>query len=150
MKIETRHGIVPMDADVLMIGVKPEHFDHFQRGVKAGFQSMNMGWSYVANLGESFDYVIKEFLPKRPKLDMVYITNEVGLSHGELQEGATRLADALSKHPATPWVVLGNDVMWLKSIFEARRDINVEHPSIVIGMSERHSQKCRIADRAMA
>lgn len=149
MNVSTKDGIVPRNADVLMLGVKPGHFDHFQRMLKGDFQSAHMGWNYVANLGKSFDDVINRFLPNRPELDVVYFTNQVGLSPDELRSETTKLTFELAKHPAKPWVVLGQDVAWTRHLFQSRR-ITVQYPSIEIAMSERYKEKCRIAQQEAA
>jgi len=140
-------GIVPMDADVLMIGVVPDHFDHYQRMVKGGFQSMHMGWSYVANLGKTMDYVIKEFLPKRPDLDVIYICNQVNRPVAELRADAAKLIQALAglKFEMQPWIALDEDVAFLEPIFLAG-GVTTLRSSIEIVAGERHSQKRRMAD----
>ncbi|RJQ34669.1 hypothetical protein C4556_02080 [Candidatus Parcubacteria bacterium] len=139
-------AIIPMNADVLMIGVDPRHFDHYQRMVKGGLQSMNMGWNYVANPAESFGYAI-EFLAKRPELDLVFIANQVDWNDDELRDGVTALAEALAKHPAKPWVVLNPGLEWLRPAFLAE-GVNVDGVSIEVALWERHRRKTESAEAA--
>lgn len=118
MSHSSSKGPRPLNADVLMIGVDPDHFDHYQRMVKGGFQSMNMGWCYVANLSKTFADAV-EFLAKRPELDMVYLTNEIKLAKSDMLAGASAVALALSTHPAKPWVALGSGHEYLLHLFES-------------------------------
>lgn len=136
-------GIVPMDADVVMIGVRPERYDNFQRAVKGSLQSMHMGWSYVANLSKSFEHLIGEFLPNRRGLDLVYIADETNQSRDELRKAATKLSFELAKHPAKPWVVLDSALAWLEHIFDTRQ-VKVYY-SIEGALQERHEKRCEAA-----
>lgn len=145
--IKTIHGMVPMDADVLMIGVNPDDFDHFQRTVKGVFQSMHMGWSYVANLAKTFEYAAFSFIPKRPDLDVIYLTNQVERAHDELRSGAALLVASMAeqKYDIKPYVVLDSSTEFLKPIFDAA-GIVAECSDIEIMAGERHNEKRRIAD----
>ncbi len=151
MAIRMINGIVPMDADVLMIGVKPDWFDTFQRMVKGGFQSMHMGWSYVANLGESFEDVAKDYIPKRPDLDVIFIANDVGRSRSELESGARMLVEAIlsQTYDIKPYIALTDTTDFLKPIFETA-GIVAERSDIEALAAERHDEKRRFAERAAA
>lgn len=132
--------MIPLNADVLMFGVDPEQYDHFQRLVKGGLQIKHMGWSYVANPRNTFPDAM-EFVRRRRELDLVFIANQIGLSDSALRQGCDELAQAIAAHPAKPWVVLDAPLQYLKHIFEIQR-VNVEQTSIEIGLCERHRWKC--------
>lgn len=146
----TTLGIVPMRADVLMIGVEPNHFDSFQRMIKGGFQSMHMGWSYVANPAKTFEYAAFNFIPKRPDLDVIYLTNQVQRTHDELSAGARLIAASISEqqYDIKPYVVLDSSTEFLQPIFDAAK-IVIEW-GIEVAACERHSEKCRMADEQAA
>jgi hypothetical protein len=147
MSVKTNGGIVPMDADVLMLGVVPDEFDFFQRSIKGGFQSMHMGWSYVANLAQSSKHAV-EFIANRPSLDIVYITNRVNRTRQELQDEVTKLLiPAMQKHPYEPWVSLDNDTLWLKPFFD-EAGITAICACVTIVATERHRFKCKLAEGA--
>lgn len=144
--IKTIHGAVPMDADVLMIGVNPAHFDTFQRSIKGGFQSRHMGWSYVANLGKSLADVACDFIPKRPDLDVIFITNDIGLTKQKLEAGVRTMIAAMNcmSYDIKPYVALTESTAFLQPIFEAF-SIVAEVTSIENLAGDRHTEKRRLA-----
>lgn len=132
--------MIPLEADVLMVGVDTSHYDHFQRLVKGDLQSLHMGWNYVANPRNTFAEAI-EYIGRRPTLDVVFITNQTGFSDADLRQGCAELAQALAAHEAKPWVVLDTHLQYLRHIFEIE-SVDVERPSIVMALCDRHNHKC--------
>lgn len=149
--IKTVMGIVPMNADVLMIGINPDHFDHYQRMVKGGFQSRHMGWSYVANLAKTFEYAASNFIPRRPALDVIYITNQIGHTDEELHAGAALIIASIGEqeYDIKPYVALDSSTEFLKPVFDAA-GIFAECWMIEDIAGERHREKRRIADSEAA
>lgn len=132
--------MIPLEADVLMVGVRTLQHSYLQRRVKDDLQSIQMGWNYVTNVRNSFDEAI-HFITDRPKLDVVFIANQDSFSDTELRRGCTALAQVLAEHEAKPWVVMKTHLRYLRYIFEMKK-VDVGHISIVRALCERHNQKC--------
>ena len=111
-------GMGSLNTGVLMIGVEPREFDHFQRMVKDALHSHDMGWSRIASPSLSFEQAFLLAL-LHCDLDVVYVANQVGRTEREMRRGVTLLAEALKSHPGRPWVALEDESLcYLEPILE--------------------------------
>lgn len=140
-------GAVPRNADILTLGLSPDNLDSFEQMARHRLLRAHAHWDCVVSHGKSFDHVIKDFVPNRPQLDLVYIANEGNLTTEDWRRGITTLTYELAKHPAKPWVILTRDLTHVAHFFHSRC-INVQHTSIEAGMTARHEKKCEAARRA--
>jgi len=137
-------GVVPRNADILTLGLSPDNLDSFEQMARHRLLRAHARWDCVVSHGKSFDHVIKDFVPNRPQLDLVYIANQVNLLTEDWRRGITTLTYELAKHKAKPWVILTRDLAHMAHFFHTRC-INVQHTSIEACMTARHEKGCGAA-----
>ncbi|MDP4001844.1 MAG: hypothetical protein Q8P69_02250 [bacterium] len=104
-------------SSVLVFKQTPYQYMEWRRMVKGGLQSMHMGWEFTSSLPDTVDDVVK-LIQGSENLEIVVISNGIGMDSKVITQYALRIAKALKAHKYQPWVVLDESTDYLKVIFE--------------------------------
>gem|GEM_PF-3656366 len=102
----------------MAFGQTDDQYREWRMMVKGGLQSQHMGWGLTSSLAWDIIEAVS-LIETYDDLEIVFITNGVGLEPRVMARYTLRIAIALKEHRHKPWVVLDETTRYLRPIFRA-------------------------------